>query len=91
VPFFYTGKLDAQVRPYLMGDVCYHFFRITAAAEDSAMLRRQRSILSTKLQCHIYVAATSTVCLVLGHVHVTNAKKNFSFCHVFQGLHVLIE
>lgn len=39
-PFFYTGKLDAQVRSYLVDDVCYHFFWIMTAAEDFAMLRR---------------------------------------------------
>lgn len=89
VPCFYTGKWDGQVRPYLMDDVCYHIFPITTAAEDFAMLRR--SILSTKLQRCVSVAATSTVHLVLGHVHVTNAQKNFLLCHVFQGLRVLME
>lgn len=91
MPFIYTGKLDAQVIPYLMDDVCCHFFWITTAAEDVAMLRIQRSILSTKFQCCVCVAATSTVCLVFGSVHVTIAKRKLLLCHVFQGLHVLVE
>lgn len=74
-----------------LGHTSWMMCATTTAAEDFAMLRRQRGILSPKLQCCVSVAATSTVCLVLGHVHVTNAQKNFLLCHVFQGLHVLIE